>query len=267
MLIKYKHVGTNGRTYISIRDKRVCLYCTKEFYVFPSEQDKFCTRDCFESYAVTEGTKLLRTHTRHSKSTRRKMSKAWTSERRAKHSKHMRCGSVQQDIMQAKGNARRIGIPRPEVTEWFASLTPAQREARSENLSKKLAARYGTQVKTFSRGKQGWVVNRLGEFRYDSTWEKAFLSTISDLDYVTNIRRDYPIKYHDYDGKKRRFLVDFRVERSNRRPVLVEIKCPYFLDTPNTKAKVCAAKQYAKNHGMKFALLASLEEARRGDCI
>lgn len=76
---------------------------------------------------------------------------------------------------------------------------------------------------------------------------------------VVGLDRDIPILYK-LDGKWHRFLVDFRIELKKGKPVLVEVKCPYFLDTRSTKAKVRAAKRYAQSNDCCFVLASSLKQ-------
>lgn len=244
-----------------------CVNCRKEFYCTKQRIKKFCTWECFQDYAVSEGTKKLRVGYKHSKLTKKRMRKAWTTERRKVHSKQMRKGGVQQDIMQMYGNDLQVGVPRPEVTEWYINLSTKEKAIRREASSKRVAKRMQHQYRSYSRGIQGWIGTKFGPFRYDSTWERDFIQSLTSKPYVSDLRRDFPIVYYDVNNIKRRFLIDFRVERLDKRPVLVEIKCPYFLNTVSTKLKIRAAKKYAKKHGMKFSLLVSKKEAVKGTCI
>lgn len=205
----------------------------------------------------------------HSPKTRAKLKKAWTPKRRRKHIRRMytKVGRLQLAKAQRNGNRLRIGKPNLDAQRWHDSLTDEQRKARAENLSRKMTANFkGRPNKGFVKGKIGYLKTRFGRFRFDSSWERDFIRAANERREVVGLQRDIPVPYL-FEGIKRRFLVDFRVEFKRRSPLLVEIKCPYFLDTENTKAKVRAAKQFARKREMVFCLLASKAEAGGAECL
>jgi hypothetical protein len=192
---------------------------------------------------------------------------SWTVSRRKALSKRMQSGSPLQSKMQENGNKKRIGKKNPGAQAWHDGLTKEGREARAENLSIKITERFmenGWKVRGFVKGKQGFLETRFGRLRYDSSWEEKMLLVLSKDKNVVSVERDYPVVYV-LDDHRRRFLIDFRVEFKKGNPVLLEVKCPYFLDTRQTKAKVRAARRYASANGMRFVLVASLKQVEVWD--
>jgi hypothetical protein len=158
------------------------------------------------------------------------------------------------------GNKRRIGKPNVGAINYFKNLSFKDRRARSENLSNKLAGRFAGRPTNGSRfGKQGFVRTRFGIFRYDSSWERIFIFHAHDTTNVKKLDRDFPIKYF-YNGSIHNFLVDFLLTFKSGEKWLIEIKCPFYLKSKSTKAKIKAAKKFAKDNNFKFVLLKSKRE-------
>ncbi len=240
------------------------MKCGSNFYCYPSRPRKFCSKGCFDGFISVEGNKSLRVYKSHSIITKAKMMEAWNKERHREHSRRMQSGGALQIAMQRNGNEKRRGLPRPEMVEWFKNTSSSVLRARAEKISLALSQRFDGRInRGFVRGKQGKLRTRFGIIRYDSGWERDFIKATVQRAEVTRFQRDYVVPYF-WMGATHHFLVDFRVEFNNRRPLLVEIKCPYFLGTENTKAKVRAAKLHAARLGMEFRLLASREEAGGG---
>lgn len=193
---------------------------------------------------------------------KQKMSEAWTNERREKLKKRMIAGGSLQAVMQKNGNERRRGKSNKAAKKWFSTLTLSQKAARSENLSRKISARFRGQWRR--RGLQEFLQTRFGHIRADSSWEKGFLFRCDKLTYVTDVVRDFKVPYK-WNNSWHIFLVDFRVEFKKRKPLLVEIKCPHFIDA-KCRAKVRAARNYAKKNGMEFRLLTSLTQVEVFPC-
>lgn len=242
---------------------KVCI-CGSRFYCVPSELNplrrdgvrKYCSHAC--RYLDEE----------FKRKTKDSILDAWTPERKKAWALFMRspAGRKIQKKAQKNGNKKRKGKASLAHKTWWKKASEVVKKARAEKISRKVSdyikkngAGWGN--KGFVKGKQGWLLTKFGLIRFDSSWEKEFLLHANSHVDVISITRDVPVLYV-LDGVQRRFLVDFCVKFKKRKPLLVEIKCPYFLDTPSTKTKVRAARIYAYSNGMDFCLLASLAQVR-----
>jgi hypothetical protein len=194
---------------------------------------------------------------------REKMRAAWTISRRRDLSRQMQRGAPLQVLMQRNGNVNRRGKPNFGARAFFDSMSLLARRARSENLSKKLSEKFKGCWNL--RATHGFLRTRFGRIRYDSSWERVVLETLSACSNALVVQRDFPVQYKD-EYRRRNFLVDFRVELKKGKPLLVETKCPYFLNTENTKRKIRAAKRFCKKNGYRFVLLVSREQVEVWEC-
>jgi hypothetical protein len=160
--------------------------------------------------------------------------------------------------------------PRSEkMRGWFSRLPKWKQKELKKHLSKTTRAAIADgRVKTSqywskTSFKKGWLKTPWGKFRYDSSWELAYLKyLITHQAEIISVLREYPASYVSPKGGEKDFLVDFVVRWKSRETVLVEVKNPGLVKAQPYKIK--AAVRLARKKGWKFLLLTSLEACCAG---
>ena len=92
--------------------------------------------------------------------------------------------------------------------------------------------------------------------RYDSDLERKMMARLEGDSEVTKWQKRHSISipWIDTQGRKRNYRPDFIVEYTDGRKIIIEVKNPAMMDSPEVLRKRRSAEAWCKRRGMSYAI-------------
>lgn len=117
---------------------------------------------------------------------------------------------------------------------------------------------------TSGRHKSGYVLAKGKSFWFRSSYEERFLIWCNNNPDVISVDCNIPVSYL-FEGKTRRYFIDFRVQFSDGKQSLYEVKSAYFVQSPKNQAKFNAVRQKLEElHCDSFNIITEVELKHMG---